>query len=233
MPFSNLLWELYPFFYDKMNNFLPYRKMIEEVSRSLYLNDGGRLLDVGCGTANLIRLILEDSVDLEIWGIDGSTQALKIASKKIKKNEPRKIKLSKYYFKDKLPFKDGYFDAVSAINFINYLTPLSLQNFIKESKRVLKRNGRLCLVYTNEVKYSSGTEGFKYSLKKQPKRTLFSLPFYLIVGLMNIPMKLKVNLYPYSQKYIETLLEKNGFKVLNTKPTYYEKSTLLTTSELI
>ncbi|MEM5793671.1 MAG: class I SAM-dependent methyltransferase [Candidatus Aenigmatarchaeota archaeon] len=234
MPASltDLLWEIYPFFYDSLNNFAPYKKMIRDTAESLNFSKGKKFLDVGCGTGNLIQYLVKNSKEIEVWGIDASEQALKIASKKIK-NSNANVKLYKYYFEEKLPFNDNYFDGIAAVNFINYLSPSSLQNFVREARRILRKGGRLSLVYTSEVEYSKGKSGFKYSLKEKPKQTILSLPFCVVVGLMNIPMKLKVNLTPYSKTYVEKLLEENNFKILNTKTTYYSHSTLLTTSEKI
>lgn len=234
MPSSltNLLWEIYPFFYDSLNNFAPYRKMITEVAESLNISVGKKILDVGCGTGNLIQFLLENYKEIEVWGLDASKQALKIASRKVK-NLKAKVRLCKYYFEENLPFNDNYFDGVAAVNFISYLSLRALQNFVREARRVLRKEGRLSLTYISEIEYSRGTDGFKYSLKKQPKQTILSLPFCLAVGLMNIPMKLKVNLIPYSRNYIEKLLRENGFKIISTKTTYYSSHTLLTVSEKV
>jgi hypothetical protein len=38
---KNFLWELYPFFYDKMSNFPPYTQMLKKVAENLEVKKGG------------------------------------------------------------------------------------------------------------------------------------------------------------------------------------------------
>ena len=116
---------------------------------------------------------------------------------------------------------------------ICYLPPSSVYQLIKESKRTLKRNGRLCLVYPNKVSYSKGIDDFKSFIKSDSLKAIISVPFYFTVGLMNLPMRLKTNIRCYEKDYVEALLSKEGFKNIKTEKTYYGETTLLTVGEKI
>jgi ubiquinone/menaquinone biosynthesis C-methylase UbiE len=230
---SNLFWELYPFFYEKMETFPSYKRMMKDIAKNLNPKKGGIYLDLGCGTGNLIQELHLICNDIKTYGVDSSLSSLKIAQSKIKKNKINSAEFCQYRIEDKLPFKDETFDGISAVNLICYLPPSSVYQLIKESKRTLKRNGRLCLVYPNKVSYSKGIDNFKSFVKSDSSKAIISVPFYLTVGLMNLPMRLKTNIRCYEKDYVEALLSKEVFKNIKTEKTYYGETTLLTVGEKI
>lgn len=230
MVLNDLLWKLYPFFYDRMRIFPSYMEMMEKVAESLSPQKNGIYLDLGCGTGNLILLLI--SKGAIVYGLDSSFSALKVAYAKIKKQKTSgSTRIHLYRFVDKLPFKDESLDGISAVNFISYIEPSSVQKLISEAKRVLKKGGRLSLVYVQTVAYTKGVSDYKLLIKQKPLQAITSTPFYLAVALMNLPMKLKTNITHYKKEYIENLMSKEGFKNIKTTPTYYGKTTLLTTGE--
>lgn len=227
---NDCLWLLYPFFYDRMRIFPSYIEMMEKVAESLSPKKNGIYLDLGCGTGNLIQLLV--SKGAVVYGLDYSFSALKVAYAKIKRQKATgSAKIYLYRFVDKLPFKDESLDGISAVNFISYIEPYSVQNLILEAKRVLKKGGKLSLTYLQSIAYSKGIGDFKLLIKQKPLQAIFSTPFYLAVALMNLPMKLKTNIIHYRKEYIENLMYKAGFKNIKTTPTYYGKTALLTTGE--
>ena len=223
---NDWLWMLYPFFYDRMRIFPSYREMMEKVAESLSPKKNGVYLDLGCGTGNLIQLLI--SKGAIVYGLDCSFSALKVAYTKIKGHKTTSVRIHLFRFVDKLPFKDESLDGISAVNFISYIPPYSVQRLISEAKRVLKKDGRLCLVYVQSVTYSKGIDDFKLLLKQKPLQAIFSTLFFLAVAMMNLPMKLKTNIIHYKKEYIEKTMYKAGFKDIKTIPTYYGKTTLLT-----
>jgi len=234
MPFKSVLddflWELYPYFYDRMKNFPAYKEMMEKTVKGLSPKKSGVYLDCGCGTGTLIILLLLRGAT--VYGLDSSLSALKVAYSKIKREKYAKsAKLYLFKFEDKLPFKDQSLDGIAAVNLICYLKPSTVQKLVKESNRVLRKGGKICLVYPENITYSKGLDDFKLLLKTEPKQALISIPFYLTVGLMNLPMKLKTNITYYPKTHVENLLTKTGFKNIKTEKTYYGKTTLLTTAE--
>ncbi|MCS7113791.1 MAG: class I SAM-dependent methyltransferase, partial [Candidatus Bathyarchaeota archaeon] len=163
---------------------------------------------------------------------DSSFSALKVAYAKLKRHEiGGSARIHLFRFVDKLPFKDESLDGVAAINLISYLPPSSVENLILEAKRVLRKGGKLLLVYVQQVTYSKGVDDYKHFIKTTPLKAITSTPFYLAVAIMNLPMRLKTNITSYPREYIENLMQKAGFKNIKTTPTYYGKTTLLTTGE--
>jgi len=226
---NDWLWMLYPFFYDRMRIFPSYREMMEKVAESLSPKKNGVYLDLGCGTGNLIQLLI--SKGAIVYGLDCSFSALKVAYTKIKGHKTTSVRIHLFRFVDKLPFKDESLDGISAVNFISYIPPYSVQRLVLEAKRVLKKGGRLTLVYVQTVAYTKGVSDYKLLIKQKPLQAITSTPFYLAVALMNLPMRLKTNIIHYKKEYIEKLMSKAGFKNIKTTPTYYGKTTLLTTGE--
>ena len=82
---SNLFWELYPFFYEKMETFPSYKRMMKDIAKNLNPKKGGIYLDLGCGTGNLIQELHLICNDIKTYGVDFSLSALKIAQSKTKK----------------------------------------------------------------------------------------------------------------------------------------------------
>ena len=94
--------------------------------------NGGKLLDVGCGTGFIINLAT-DLFD-EIYGIDATPEMLaKIDT------QQGKIQLH-HGLAEHLPFSDGYFDAVTAYSFIDHVK--SMPVVLSEMARVLKVGGQ-------------------------------------------------------------------------------------------
>ena len=91
------------------------------------------ILDAGCGTGLLIKKL---STFGEVWGIDTSSEALKLA----KKNNITKIKKASV---EKIPFKDNYFDAIVSIDVLYHKEVKSDLVALMEFKRVLKPGGIL------------------------------------------------------------------------------------------
>ncbi|MDO4340294.1 MAG: class I SAM-dependent methyltransferase [Eubacteriales bacterium] len=91
-------------------------------------------LDLGCGTGEMIKRILEQDAQKALTGIDLSEKMLKIAKGKL--NGRAKLLLGD---SEHLPFQDGTFDVVYCNDsFHHYPAP---ENVLAEVKRVLKTGG--------------------------------------------------------------------------------------------
>jgi len=106
------------------------------------IEKGDRLLDIGCGDGTLGYFAMRSYK--EVWGIDISDNALKIAKK-------RGLKTQKVNLNDEnLLFEDNYFDAVTCLDVIEHVfEPIVL---INEIHRVLKMNG-LLVISTPNIRY--------------------------------------------------------------------------------
>jgi methionine biosynthesis protein MetW len=106
---------------------------------SRYVRRCKRLLDVGCGDG-VIAHFLKRKV-FKIYGIDNSEQNLE----KAKKRGVFTVYVD--LDKEKIPFKDSYFDVVTCLDVIEHIrNPV---NLMKEIYRVLKKGGRLILSAPN------------------------------------------------------------------------------------
>ena len=111
---------------------------IGETLNRLEINQGERILDLGCGTGVLIQRLLQVSPEIEIVGIDTSAEMLEIAKQKL----PESVEL-KLGSADNLPFVSNYFDIVVSTSAFHFFRDPS--QALQEAKRVLKPNGRLVI----------------------------------------------------------------------------------------
>ena len=91
-------------------------------------------LDLGCGTGEMLKLILQEDVGKELYGIDLSEKMLHVAKSKL----PEQVKLL-LGDSEALPFPDNTFDVVYCNDsFHHYPAPM---NVLREVHRVLKPGG--------------------------------------------------------------------------------------------
>ncbi|MEK6859844.1 MAG: class I SAM-dependent methyltransferase [Nanoarchaeota archaeon] len=98
------------------------------------IKNNSKILDVGCGTGNLLKILEKQNKNNHLYGIDISEEMLKIARKKLKK---AKLKLQSA---ENLDFKKSFDYVFSTEAFHHYANyKLVMRNF----NNSLKRNGRL------------------------------------------------------------------------------------------
>lgn len=107
-----------------------------------YLNvqEGKKLLDVGCGTGILLKCAYE--LGLETYGVDVSNEALKIA---------RHVSPNSSFFLGKaenLRFKDDNFDYITCIGSLEHF--LDIKKALKEMVRVAKKDAFFCIMVPNK-----------------------------------------------------------------------------------
>lgn len=91
-------------------------------------------LDLGCGTGEMLKLILQEDAGKELYGIDLSEKMLQVAKSKL----PEQVKLL-LGDSETLPFSDNTFDVVYCNDsFHHYPAPM---NVLREVQRVLKPGG--------------------------------------------------------------------------------------------
>ena len=95
----------------------------------------GKVLDLGCGTGALLDQLRGCSA--ELWGLDVSQEGLKFCAIRGHK----KLVLADA---TRVPFRQNYFDVITAIGLIEHLD--DDQSFLYEVKRILKPNGVLILL---------------------------------------------------------------------------------------
>jgi len=113
----------------------------------------GKVLDLGCGTGDLIIAIARMSTDnAEMAGVDYSQPMLEIAERKAKRLAPAKKISFVSGDASSLPFPDGHFDCAGisfAFRNLTYKNP-SAKRHLTEVCRVLRAEGRFVIVETSQ-----------------------------------------------------------------------------------
>ncbi len=134
------IWNFYSIVYDGLLKLKPYQQLIEDVVKQLDPHPGQKILNAGCGTGNLEKVLAGKG--LKITAIDFSPKMLEVAKKKLLENN-NEIDFKEINLNQKLPFPDNEFDKVVCVNTIyNVENPGKTLN---ELWRVLKPEGILIL----------------------------------------------------------------------------------------
>ena len=130
--------------FEKVTNLLPFKLLYRKVLSQLKLyNLKNSLLDVGCGSGNLIIQVAKKYPSLDLIGVDLSSEILELAKKKAVENNLNEKIVFKIGYVEHLPFPD------KSVDFI--LSTLSLHHWedpkqaFEEIFRVLKDGGVLLI----------------------------------------------------------------------------------------
>lgn len=129
-------------FYDPLIRWtMPERAFKSALIEQARLEDGQRILDVGCGTGTLLIMMKEACPGIEAVGVDGDPNILGIAGFKIEQGgfsiEVREAMAFE------LPFPDAHFDRVVSSLVLHHLTTEDKTRALMEIYRVLRPNGEL------------------------------------------------------------------------------------------
>ncbi|MBE9108208.1 class I SAM-dependent methyltransferase [Nodosilinea sp. LEGE 07298] len=116
-------------------------KMLRFLKQWAMIPAEARVLDLACGTGEFERLLLQDSPDQLITGIDISEQMLAIAHQKLKPYPNVSLQLATA---SDLPFADRSFDVIVSANSFHYFDNPELA--LKEIKRVVTPGGRVVIL---------------------------------------------------------------------------------------
>ncbi len=105
------------------------------------IEEGSRILDIGCGTATLTILIKMTYPDAEIIGIDIDPKILEIAKLKVQK-AGMDIKLDQGSIFE-LPYANNSFDRAASSLVIHHIAHENKVRAFKEIFRVLKPGGEM------------------------------------------------------------------------------------------
>jgi SAM-dependent methyltransferase len=107
------------------------------------LRDGHRVLDVGCGTGNLLRSTGRRHAGIELVGLDPDPKALARARRKTRRAGVA-VRLDQG-FAQELPYAADSFDRVFSSLMLHHLDSSSKDELLAEVLRVLRPDGLLVL----------------------------------------------------------------------------------------
>lgn len=153
---------------------------------------GKFFLDIGCGSGVYMEMAI--NLGKHATGIDYSENMLKLAQASLQNYPPETYQLLKGEAQH-LPVSSASFDLVLASGLTDYLSKLQTHEFLKETKRVLKKGGTAILTFPKSespfvfLRRGLGLKLRKFFLQLPPQKSAFS--------------KIEV----------ETLLKEMGFKI--------------------
>lgn len=108
-----------------------------------------RVLDLGCGTGRHLYYLAKHG--FEVYGLDSSKTAIEYADNWLKtENLDAQLKIGNQY--DRLPYENGFFDAVVSTQALNHGRTAEVKNAIAEIERVLRPKG--CIFITVAKKFT-------------------------------------------------------------------------------
>ncbi len=124
------------------------RQIIEGTASCVKLPEGGKVLDVGCGSGALGIAVGKRNPRAEIVGIDRWGREYASFSKSLCESNARAEGVSRITFRQgdaaHLDFPDGTFDAVVS-NYVYHNIPGNRQQYLLETLRTLKKGGTFAL----------------------------------------------------------------------------------------
>ena len=124
------------------------RQIIQGVAFYVTVPDGGKILDVGCGSGALAIAVAKRNPNAEIIGIDRWGKEYASYNRQLCERNARAEKVNNTRFQQgnavKLDFADETFDAVTS-NYVYHNIPGDRQAYLLETLRVLKKGGAFAL----------------------------------------------------------------------------------------
>lgn len=157
------------------------------------INDGSRVLDIGCATGCIDKELTKKSC--EVWGMDNNREALKKAAKYCRKTIIRDVDV-----RTNLSVPKKYFDYVIILDVIEHL--VHPENILSLIKPHLKNGGKIILSTPN-IAHAS----IRWMLLKGDFH-------YASHGIMD-----DTHVHFYTRDSFADLLKGNGFAILQMIPT--------------
>ncbi len=124
------------------------RQIIEGIAKHVQLSDGGKGLDVGCGSGALTIAVAKRNPNAQMTGLDRWGKEYASFNKPLCENNAKAEGVGNTSFVQgdatKLDFPDGSFDAVTS-NYVYHNIPGDRQALLLETLRVLKKGGTFAI----------------------------------------------------------------------------------------
>ena len=130
--------------YDPLTRLLGVRDAHWRLVAQAGIEPGSRVLEIGCGTGNLLLLAARAVPGTTLTGLDPDPGALAAAGRKARRAGVT-LRLDRGYA-DRLPYPDGSVDRVLSAFMLHHLPLDQQQAALREVHRVLAPGGRLHLL---------------------------------------------------------------------------------------
>lgn len=131
-------------FYDPLSVLIGLGRRHRRLIELAELAAGQRLLDVGCGTGNLLQRVARTVPGLELAGLDPDRDSLTRAVRKLRRAGATSTLIHGYA--DHLPFDDQSLDRVVSSMALHHVDPDQRSAFAGEALRVLRPGGTVTVL---------------------------------------------------------------------------------------
>jgi cyclopropane-fatty-acyl-phospholipid synthase len=218
------IWE--DFFKDKKHGGHRYSSeefLAMEAREKLYHLDGGKkLLDFGCGSAELLTYYAMEYEQLV--GVDFSPSMLAEGSKRIRDKKCNNIDLilaNHETLWEKLHFP---FDRITAAGVIQYLTYQEIDKFIFDASKYLNKGGKIVFFDLLDSRlyplWKIGLFSKNAGTLKILRKAGFELQNIFLACLKNRPKDILG--FAHNPNTIERIASKHGFRMIYVRSMYYE-----------
>jgi ubiquinone/menaquinone biosynthesis C-methylase UbiE len=156
-----------------------------------YVNPNDCLLDIGIGTGLASQAFAK--LGLDVYGLDGSSEMLKVCESKAFAKELKVFDLQNI----PLPYSDSFFDHVISCGVFHFFD--DLDTILKEILRIIKPRG--IFAFTVAAQTSDEETAAGDNLK----------------GYLKTPTPWGVPIFKHSGRYVTNILQVNGFEKLKTQ----------------
>lgn len=129
--------------YDLISRAMGFNNVYQKLIQQAELADGQRVLEIGCGTGNVIILAKRSRPGIEAVGSDPDPRILERARRKAKHLTGIRFD---HAYAQRLPYPDGEFDRVFSSMMLHHVGADMKPVVAAEVLRVLRPGGRLHLV---------------------------------------------------------------------------------------
>mgnify|MGYP001558945269 CR=1 FL=1 len=167
---------------------------------------GSMVFEPGCGIGTLGSYLM-NKFKVNVYGMELSKTAIKMA-------KSNGIRMKKGDLNNRWPYKSKFFDYVINLQVIEHI--LNTDNFIKESKRILKKDGLLYIStpnlasWFNRIIFLFGYQPFFTEISNEDKT--LGLKFTQSLTLNRTPLG---HIRVFTLKGLIDLLEYHGFVIVN------------------
>ena len=157
--------------YDPFTQLIGARRVHGELLDRAEVRPGSRVLEIGCGTGNLLLLAKRRCPDADLTGLDPDPAALRRARRKADR-AGLAVRLDRGYAAD-LPYPDASVDGVLSAFMLHHLDPVDLPRALAEVRRGLRPGGALHVVDVAGGHHAHGPLGW---LARRNRRVAHSSP---------------------------------------------------------